>query len=349
MSKEKTNIEKSILWGVNVPSEIIFKPDESTNKLDMHIHHPEHHMYKDDAAFEAWALFLYEKKQYEIELSFDHVNWDGTFRNLLSEQTNYMRFLYRLWKFSEQLKWFTIDPKNQYDVDRFKTRYLSLMSDKKLINNIPSSQAKVSQSTNPGHIKTEHFFENAFVHDAKDILIKILRKTDSINIETFYNQLPVGLFEGNVQALTRIFPTGYLDLWGISDKNELCIFELKVATNEGNDVNFKPAGIISELFFYANYCKDLFIDQNYNKIGSAYRGYDKLVAACQQKITKIKAYFLAPEYHSQIKNSLEHNDKYIEKRLNETGNGQIEYRFITYNYNEIKPFADKVQQEATKG
>ena len=101
------------LYGIDVPRNIDFIFDEDMHKLTIHINYPEKFMYKDDAAFEAWALFFYEKKKFDVELSFNNIAWDGDFNNILPEQSHYMRFLYRAWKFSELLPWFKIGEDNK--------------------------------------------------------------------------------------------------------------------------------------------------------------------------------------------------------------------------------------------
>ena len=328
------------MWGINLPQEIEFSFCEDENCLHMHINHPEKPMYADSAAFEAWALFLHGKKKCDVKLSFENVNWAGAFEDLHSEQANYMRFLYRAWKFSDDdvLPWFKIAPENKGIVKRFKDKFRDLKNENLLRHNIPTCEAEISSSDS----KTEHHFENAFVNQASGILSSIVKNADQTIIKQFNNQLPVGLFEDVIQNKSRIFPTGYLDLWGISEANDFCLFELKVADTGGKDNDFKQAGIISELFFYANYCKDIFMDQtNVEVAKKSYRRYEQLQEAQKKEIKKIRAYFLAPQYHSQI------DTNFVENQLNQIDKS-ISYKFLKYTYSEIKPIAEQIKQTAKK-
>lgn len=324
------------MFGIVLPKNI--KVKNMDDYLKMHIQFPEQPMYADNAAFEAWALFLHRKEKCNGELSFERVNWDGGFEGLLSEQANYMRFLYRAWKFSDGLCWFDIAPENKEIVEQFKQKFEKLKSENLLRHNIPKCEARISSSNS----KTEHHFENAFVNQASGILSNIVKNTDQTIIKKFNNQLPVGLFEDVIQNKSRIFPTGYLDLWGISEVNDFCLFELKVADTGGKDNDFKQAGIISELFFYANYCKDIFMDQtNVEVVKKPYRRYEQLQEAQKKEIKRIRAYFLAPKYHSQI------DTDFVEAQLNQIDKS-ISYKFLKYTYSEIKPIAEQIKQTAKK-
>lgn len=331
-----TYVSGKKLWGIDIPSGIDFYIDNDKKNLKIHINYPEANMQKDEAAFEAWALIFYAKEKCNVTLSFKPANWDGTFANLCVEQTHYIRFLYRLWKFSEQQKqWFHIDEENKDMIKQFIDIFIKLKENKGMINNIPKTEAKLSSAAER---KLEHYVENAFVRDGLDILKNKVNKWT--NIDTVYNQLPNGLFQGkddkDITEGNRIFPTGFFDLWGISKDKELCIFELKAfdETDKNNAKN-KKVGIISELFFYANYSKDIFYDKNFHEESVEFRGYDHLVKASKDGIKGIMAFFLAPEYHSRIADYMIE----IEKFLNENKN-EIEYRFLKYNYAEIKPYVE---------
>jgi len=347
MIKENWNkITEKKMEGIDIPQGIDFYKNTDENKLKVHINFPQNNMQDDKAAFEAWALIFYTKKNRDIILRFKPINWGGSLVMSSGEHPNYMRFLYRVWKFNEQMKWFSIEEESQNIINEFETEFLKYKIQKQLINNRPQKEAEVSKGA-----KSEHFFENTFVRvaQANKILKDIVEKEDGTMLVDIYNQLPNGLFKGNCQKdikeANRIFPTGYFDMWGISKENELCIFELKVSDSKGEDANNKSVGIISELFFYANYSKDIFMDKNccHSKTETEYRGYDKLLSSSKEGIPKIKAYFLAPMYHSRIEDNMDG----IERCLN-NNTLQIEYRFLKYNYDKIKPLVNEFKESYGK-
>ncbi|NMA68450.1 MAG: hypothetical protein GX958_03415 [Desulfitobacterium sp.] len=334
---------------VDIPSGInLFVNNDYKNlhndvkKMKIHINYPHCNMQDDKVAFEGWSLIFHTKLNCEIVLSFESVNFNWSLVNLPAEKLDYdyMRFLYRVWKFAEQMPWFSIEDANYPMVEKFKTEFLQLKEQNLLINNRPTREAQLSKSKS----KSEHFFENAFVrHEgARELLMKILREEDNIYLQNLYNQLPNGLFKGNLQKditePNRIFPTGFFDMWGISEDNELCLFELKVAGNHGEDVENKSVGIISELYFYAQYCRDIFLEKKCNLRTTNHRGYDKLLSAAKKGIPKIKAYFLAPQYHARI----EENILKLEKCLN-YNSPLIEYKFLKYDYEQVKAFVEEIR------
>ena len=336
MSTENWELNKEKkLWDIDIPRGIDFHFSIDDQKLKLHIKHPEHNMQKDDAAFEGWALLFHIKKNVEVTVSFEPIIWDGSFTNLSNRQTHYMRFLYRIWKFNNQMDWFHIDESNNSIVDQFSNKFIQLKESKNIINNFPKSNASLSQTQER---REEHFAENAFVREGLHLLNHILKDT---TLTMAFNQLPNGLFMGKTMAdiknTNRIFPTGYFDIWGISQANDLCIFELKAFT-EGTGSKNKKVGIISELYFYANYSKDVFYNQNFSKPTNHYNGYEHLVKASTNGLNKIKAYFLAPEYHSRINDFKDS----IEKTLN-INSPPIEYKFLTYQYSEIEPFVKSIK------
>ena len=115
------------------------------------------------------------------------------------------------------------------------------------------------------------------------------------------------------------------------------VLKIKAFT-EGAGSKNKKVGIISELYFYANYSKVIFYNQNFSKPTNHYNGYEHLVQASTNGLNKIKAYFLAPEYHLRIDDFKDA----IEKTLN-INSPPIEYKFLTYQYSEIEPIVKSVK------
>lgn len=113
-------------------------------------------------------------------------------------------------------------------------------------------------------------------------------------------QLPVGLFKDKKSDVTAVF-TGKksaIDFWLLYN-NELNIYELKA--------NNKMVGILTEIFFYSNYMRDVYwhnsleTKQNVEILNpkKTDRSYDKLCDGIKS-ITKITGWLLADEFHPAI-------------------------------------------------
>ena len=181
----------------------------------------------------------------------------------------------------------------------------------------------------------EHKIERLFVDKEKEgeKLKNLLSNQCNLKIKTPYAQLPNGLFIDDISEKTRIFPTGYFDIWAIdTTESKLCIFELKKASNT-------KVGIISELFFYAEFAKFVFLEKNENgkerfqRIDkNNKRGYDELQKILSSnKLNGIEAVFLVENLHP----SLEEYRGCILKELNRSK--QVHYSIIRYSESQIKP------------
>jgi hypothetical protein len=329
------NKTKTYFKGIQVPKDIDFSESSNKKKIRMRVLKPEENMQDNVAAFESWALILHAKSGFNVEMMFNiPASYKIPFTKESCRETNkhFLRFLFRAWKFAHQMKWFTIDEgSSRLCVQGFESFFLNTQA----INNRPISL--------PGHSKkpdkkVEHILENIFVI-SKDAIKHIESLSDSQNInlpKDLFNQLPNGLFiqtdgesdKKTIREKNRIFPTGYIDLWGINEENDLCVFELK---KKGNN----EAGIISELYFYAHYTHDIFLTHRLNKKPSKYRGYEILRNAVEKGIKKIHACFLAPEYHSEIRDRRGE----IQDHLN-SGETNINYHFLTFDQKKICELSD---------
>lgn len=318
--------------GIRIPKRIDFFVNEGKSKVKIHINHPEENMQDNNASFEAWAILLQIKLKCDITLSFDKPTFVWSLSPLASRKKkghyHFTRFLYRLWKFEKQMPWFHIDDTCQSIVADFVADLLRLKEKGLLVSNTPSQKSKRSSLER----KQEQQIEKAFVYSdvAGAELKHNLLEQDGVKLTRIHDQLPVGLFRGNISKENRIVVTGFIDLWAISEQNALCIFELKVPSN-------KQAGIISELYFYANYCLDFVVKGGLSEDGANHRGYDELLAAVRDGIPRVKAYFLAPRYHRSIEEHL----SAIESCLN-TNSPAIEYKFLRYDHDKIKAIADQM-------
>lgn len=306
--------------GVRIPSGADFFVSSDGSRMKLHIPKPDQDMQADAAAFEGWALIFHVRLSVEFVVSFTPVDiWS------LSPghgHYHYARFLYRLLKFGEQMPWFHIDDACQGIVDKFKADLQQLKAKGILLNTAPGNKSqKTAQKSR------ERQVEKAFVYseEAGAQLKQIVLEKDGVTLKAIHDQLPVGLFMESVSEANRLFMTGFIDLWAISQQNELCIFELKEPDN-------KRVGIIPELFFYANYCRDFVIHGGLSGNGEMYRGHGELSAAVQKGVPKVRAYFLAPKYHGRIEELMTE----IEGCLN-TNSPAIDYKFLRYDYDKTRP------------
>ena len=256
-------------------------------------------MQNDDAAFEGWALLLYahyaKEKNYKIELDLT----DTAYENIMkayqiknpyvydSDCRHYNRFLYRALRFSQQYKaWFNLAKNLKSCVDVFD--YYLTNSVIGFTNNIPNEE-KPGKDLFAADKINENDVEGIFAD------LKWQQNQGAAFCKkyggTLYRQLPVGLFEGNQTSRKKAVFTGQksaIDLWSCNG-TELNVFELKY--------NNKITGILTELFFYSNYMRDMFcrgeaINFNCQKLipnTNGFRGYHHLEKA---GFTKVNGYML---------------------------------------------------------
>lgn len=288
------------------------------------IEHPESNMQTDFACFESIAIVAKAKCNYKkITLDFEPIDWTGKLKNLCSEQAHYMRFLFRLWKFTDAFDWAEITEDKRGIVEQFKSAFNSA----ELVTNIPEKQSTFNKKKGMEHT-IENFFAKKEYGQAyfKDLFYN---KTGT-RLESVFNQFPNGLFDGEVAGKHRIFPTGYFDIWGINNSGELCLFELK--KDDGNN----KLGLLSELLFYATYAHDVLLGTTaMPESEKTFRGYPEMKKLVRSG-KKVNAYFLVGKIHP----SISANKDGILKILNAYRPGQIEFSFIEYDFADIKPIVD---------
>lgn len=321
-------MSKKNYHGLDYSSEIDIT--EEREKLRLHLKSVGVNMQEDAMAFEAWSILLHLREKKDIILSFNPMEFkeEFYFENLSTEKQHYMRFLYRLLKFQEDMHdWFSVSKENKDVLKKFRDVFNSV----KKVNNYPEQDSGFNR--NKGQ---EHILEKAFAENALDIKGKTKPKIDC----ELNDQLPVGIFVDKKAKKNRIFSGGSsaIDLWGIDSKdNAFCIFELK--KQKGND----KVGIISELYFYANIILDLLNNRNgfeLNKAINSYRGYEKIIDfKNNHKNIKIKAYFLVKSFHSRVE---ELKDEIIEI-LNKNNSGII-YGIVNYDTNDSLNINDLVKE-----
>ena len=307
----KTGIDKRLANSVKFPSGIKIK--ETNKKIEIKLSDKAIGVCKDsgsclnmqsnEAAFEGWAFLIYahyaKERNFKVELSLIDDDINKTYERLdhiYSARKTYKyagfrlhhnRFLYRALRFSQQYReWFVLSKKLQPYVNDYEN-YLS-NTKAGFTNNIPDKE-----KTSKDYLYTDKISEN----DVESVFADPDWQQNQGAIfckkygGTLYRQLPVGLFEGaNAIAKKAVF-TGNksaIDLWSCNN-GEINVFELKFDN--------KMIGIITELFFYANFLRDMFcrgkeINFNCQKLPPGrrdVRGYKLIEKA---NFTKVNGYML---------------------------------------------------------
>lgn len=304
MSSQNLEVLKSIKDGyystnpkrkrnIRISSGIRLNIDGNSIKMKLSSTAVSSNMQKNKGAFDGWALVIIRWSKYEKVI----INWD---KPDLIDNGHYQRFLFRVMHFSQDFdSWFSIDKDCQMFLEDLKIKkganyYL----------NMPNYRGnKVSQYP-------EAILEDLFVNgNLREPLMNIS------NAISLYRQLPVGVFENKVSKKTSIFTGGKsaIDIWGINNKNELLVFELKADNNE-------MVGIISELYFYV--CVLQKIRKQIFKYENCTDENKHLLNIAETK--RIKAYFLSPTLHPLI-------DSKILTLLNEQTPEDISYQYIQFN------------------
>ena len=233
------------------------------------------------------------------------------------------RFLYRALRFNEQYSWCDLSDYLKDETDKFK-EYLSKGC---FVNNTPYNIADRKSSHDEENAAEEWLAKGRIL---KTKLAENEKKLLDIGDNDVYRQLPVGLFEDKDTTPNRVFTAGKsaIDLWTFNG-NELNVVELKTKN--------AMLGIITEIFFYSNYMRDLVMDGGLFKINTSLKGNDtkKLrgyLNLLEKKFKKINGIMLADdvkEFHPLV------NGKIVDI-MNKNSNVGIKYYLATYPYNEIE-------------
>lgn len=202
------------------------------------------------AAFEAWCFIIKAKTSIDdliIKLDVEGLTSDMYDKDIPS--TGHLgRFLYRILKFKEQYgKWFVLSD----ELEAMKKIFADFLRSCKFVNNEPSKEAEDDEDV----LGTEGYVEKRFCDDGskREEILEVQGKNVVMN-----RQLPVGLFKNEKSDATAVF-TGKksaIDFW-LLDKNELNIYELKAKN--------KMVGILTEIFFYSNYMRDVYWHKSLEK------------------------------------------------------------------------------------
>ena len=245
------------------------------------------------AAFEAWCFIIKAKTSIDdlkIKLDVEGLTSDMYDKDIPSTG-HFGRFLYRILKFKEQYgKWFFLSD----ELEDMRKNFADFLSSGKFVNNEPSKEAEDDEDA----LGTEGYVEKRFCDD--DSLGKLILGFSGENV-VMNRQLPVGLFKDKKSVENSIF-TGKksaIDFW-LLDGNEFNIYELKAKN--------KMVGILTEIFFYSNYVRDVYWHKKLQKEScnvrlespeTTNRDYDKL-CSISNGISKITGWLLADEFHPLI-------------------------------------------------
>lgn len=331
------------IWDLDV-SEYIETKRINDDIVKIKIEKPLENMQSDYADFEAICL-IYKciEKNIKIIIEYDipEEKWNGELNSKELNINKYFKFMFRLIMFKNAYPdWIEISPKNIEEINHFRKIYEEEIKKEKITNNYPDKKEEFNLEKG-----IEHQIEKKFIHSEEGrIYLKELYKKIFENDELLciYGQLPNGLFNCKVDVkpseIQRIFTTGYFDIWGIDDKNNFCVFELKKDKQE-NKQN-RELGIISQLFFYAVYSKEILCNKkciNQCGIKKPYRGYEKLYDIVKNnKTNKIRAFFLTGEslYPAVKEKQKELVELLNNNKLNEN-KPEIEFCFMKYEKEKI--------------
>lgn len=262
-------------------------------------------MQTDSAAFEGWALVL---KRWITEINRVVIEWEEPDISSVSanEMQHYQRFLYRAKRFSDAFEWVDVST-----INKGSLKYLKVDSGCKVIMNTPTqNRPRKYNIRKPLSEYSESQLEELILTN-KDVRHELMSTMDLSLID---NQLPVGVFEEVKSNATKIFTGGKsaIDIWGINNKNEFCLFELKNSNN-------RKVGALSEMLFYSFLIQDVIkgiidFDKNSNESLEGIK-----------KAKRVNCFLLAPSTHPLI-------DKDVFNLLNKSVS-LIDYGNIKVNNN----------------
>jgi hypothetical protein len=231
-----------------------------------------------ESAFEAWCLVLYALLGVErVTLSWDAPENRG--------DVHYGRFLYRVRRFKEVYgERFGLELRGARELEAF-------MPAGDYVFNLKGGER--SRSAGPvGEEARERALETLIV-SSPEVSSRLKQLCGLVTLD---NQLPIGVFrDGRATDPNLFLSEGYVDIWGLTERDRLALFELKRDDN-------KVLGALSELFFYAMLLRDA---QRPDEGRPLIRFSDGMATAGAEfrKIPGtrgVDAYLLAPSFHTLI-------------------------------------------------
>lgn len=330
MAKSKEEVLKLVKSyykndNLRFPNDIDININENVCKLQLKTECvKEHNMQNDCNAFEGWSIILFtalkdEYKNIKIQLCLD--NYTDMESNEIDGHM--ARFLYRAERFCKQYPWFELSN----DLDKVLNVKGAVFHEAEYINNFPKGDAGVKDTDIKDIHVNENVIEIALAEGSKLREVIGKEKRLAFGNNPVYRQLPVGLFKNEVKNENRVFTGGKsaIDLWSWNG-DTFHVVELKTQN--------QMIGIITEIFFYANFMRDFLVKKTFklNKSGKA-RGYEHILNH-REEFKKINGIMLADKYHP----TLEKKEEILDV-MNDNNNAGIRYYKIGYNY-ELKVTGD---------
>ena len=265
---------------IKLPSDIEFNILDEMLNIKITAASTVQNMQKDSSAFEAWAVLL---KRWIEEIETVSLSWDEPLFYSLSDadMLHYQRFLFRAQECDRAFSWFT--------VDRTTSRSLAQL----VVNAIDSPFVLNSQDEDRRRDFAEVLPLDEYGEDELEEFIlthpnTTTNFTNTFSLDIVDNQLPVGLFQDEVLTPNAVFPhkKSAIDIWGINQQNEFCLFELKNSSNN-------KVGSLTEMFFYSKVIQKVVegiwtIDANDGNVLQI------------QNANRVRCYLLAPNAHPLI-------------------------------------------------
>ena len=321
------------------------------NPVIIKIKNPTKNMQQDYADFEAISI-MYKciQEDVSVEIEFNELGeiagtkkWNGEFGNLESEVNTYLRFLYRLINFKNAFSWVSVSSKNIKELERFEKLYNKAIEENKVTNNYSRTESSYNEKKGEEHTLEKIFTQTKEGKEYVNKKYKALYKNTVL--KCVYDQLYNGLFNTENFEIphesNRIFTSGAYDIWGIDSDDNFCIFELKKHENNAH------LGVISELFFYATFAKNILCNlKTLNSLGikKPYRGYDKLYEFVESnKLNKIRAIFFLGENENSMYYAIEtmYKNGRLMNVLNQNKFG-IEFNLMTYKFEDVIKYKNNI-------
>lgn len=270
-----------------VPKRIDLTLSDQEDRVEMLFREPYQPIRNDNAAFEAWVLYVHGKSPHtrivmDIPPLSDHQY----------ESLHFKRFLYRTARFaSMDYSWFALSSQLLERASRFMEEY---RTQTKIIR-LPHSETAGSRS------KGERMLQMRFA--GPESILQALPECQGAALHT---EFPVDLYWGKKRAdmlpENRVFPGGAgsrIDLW-CAPENALSIFHLTYQE--------PVASVVAELFFFANWCRDVFMGSEESAIifprppAKCYRGFGDFFDenGGRKPVETLNACFLSDVFHPAL-------------------------------------------------
>lgn len=286
--------------------------------LTLTLNYPYSNMQSNEAAFEAWAIVLksaFGDDINKVSLDFGHFASDP------KKIGHFHRLLWRIYNFDQMFDWFEMG-----NVEQAVTDFVNHDFQQVRINK-PSVNRGVVTGSNG-----ERKVESLFVDKTKPYFAQLCKL---INADFLVNQIPVGLFKGEVITDNHIFTHGAsaIDIVGFEDKSTLHLIELKKGDND-------DLGIISEFLLYAFIMRGVFMHNTITypdlDFPTDFRDYAEIIR--NRSVKLIKGHLLYEKIHPLI-------DHDAIDLLNKGLEPTMSVDRIAYDYDEINETISNLRKE----